>query len=60
MLVLWGTKQGAESWQEDIITTNPALIDDARRWALANGFRNLRVVDMADGTTPDFAGTVKL
>jgi hypothetical protein len=59
MKVLWGTKRGNEAWQEDIITTDENRIPAARRWAVLNGFTNLRIVDMGDEPSfPDFAGTI--
>lgn len=56
---LWGTKIGAEDWQEDVITftTDPKRIEAAKQWALANGFDRLRVATDS-GEKPDFVGTI--
>ena len=59
MKILWGTKAGAESWQEDIITTNENMIPEAMAWAKKEGFTNLRITEDVDGP-PDFAGTVNI
>lgn len=44
--VLWGTKEGAEEWQEDLIceTEDPATLEKAKTWATHNGFVKLRVL----------------
>ena len=57
--VLWGVKNGAPSWQEEVITetTNPDHIREARKWAEANGFDRFRVQTL-DGERPDFVGAV--
>jgi hypothetical protein len=58
--VLWATRIGAESWQEDLITstTDKDHLSKAKAWALANGFTNLRVSKFTEGDKPDFAGTI--
>jgi hypothetical protein len=58
MKILWGTKSGAEPWQEDIITTDESRIPAAMEWAKKEGFINLRVAEVSG--PPDFAGTVNI
>jgi hypothetical protein len=41
--VLWGTRTGAEDWEEEVITIEAGRIEKAARWALASGFGRLRV-----------------
>jgi hypothetical protein len=55
--ILYGIREGAEDWQEEIITTDPAKLEDARNWAEANGFDRFRVWTW-DGSAPDFAKTI--
>jgi len=57
-LVLYGTRKGAEEWQEEIISTNPAAFDKAKAWAIEQGFDRLRIGAIDLSTPPDFAKTV--
>ena len=59
--ILWGTKVGNHSWQEDIIinTTDKALLAKAKQWAANNGFYNIRV-STYNGEMPDFKATVRV
>ncbi len=52
--VLWGTRKGAEEWQEELITDNPEHLESARAWAIANGFDRLRVSVFNPHDKPDF------
>ena len=54
MKVLWGTRKGAEDWQEELITEDESRIPAAREWALANGFDRLRISEFVEGEKPDF------
>jgi hypothetical protein len=58
MKVLWGTKPGAEFWQEDILTTKEDRFQAATAWAREKGFTNIRISD--DDDPPDFAKCVKV
>ena len=51
--VLWATKIGEPDYNEQLITENPSQIEDAKKWALANGFDRLRVLTI-DNSKPDF------
>jgi len=50
--VLWATKIGADSWQEELITSVVATpqgiskLDQAMIWAIDQGFDRLRIVRM--------------
>jgi len=57
--VLWGTKVGHHSWEEELIinTTDKALLAKAKQWAVNNGFYNIRVSTW-NGEDPDFIGTI--
>ena len=52
--ILWATRVGAPSWQEQLITEIEERIPAASAWAKANGFDRLRVSTFAEGTKPDF------
>lgn len=58
--VLWATPKGAESWEEVLITStkDEKRLNDAKAWAEANGFTNLRVSEFREGELPDFTSTV--
>lgn len=56
---LFAVKKGDEDWQEQLITENEDRIEDAKKWAAANGFDRFRVVSVDSDTPPDFAGTVR-
>lgn len=51
--ILWGTRKGAEDWQEELITDCEERIPAASAWAKANGFDRLRI-STDDGSPPDF------
>jgi hypothetical protein len=50
--VMWGHRIGDEEWVEHIITTNPAALEKARVWALANGFDRTRVTTFSLSEQP--------
>jgi len=55
--ILFAVRKGEPDWNEVLITNNPDKIEDAKKWALANGFDRLRVskIDMME--KPDFKKT---
>jgi len=55
--ILFGVRIGEPDWKEILITNNPHKIEDAKKWALANGFDRLRVskIDMME--KPNFEKT---
>ena len=55
--VLYGIRQGAEDWQEEIITTCRERETAARKWAEANGFDRFRVANY-DDSPPDFTNVL--
>ncbi len=57
---LFGTRIGAEDWQEELLTEVESRFEDAKKWAAANGFdpKKFRVVTV-DGSIPDFTKTLK-
>jgi len=57
---LWGTRIGAEDWREELITDNPALIEQAKAWAEANGFDRIRVAVIDLTVAPDWSKTVNV
>lgn len=61
-LVLWGTKKGNESWQEEIITVtfDTEHLNKAKQWAEDNGFVNLRTSIFDITYPPDFVSTIAL
>jgi len=55
--ILFAVKKGEPDWNEVLITNNPAKIEDAKKWALANGFDRLRVSKIDMNEKPDFEKT---
>ena len=55
--VLFAVRKGEPDYNEVLITNNPDKIEDAKKWALANGFDRLRIskIDMME--KPDFKKT---
>lgn len=55
--ILFAVRKGEPDWNEVLITNNPDKIEDAKKWALANGFDRLRVskIDMME--KPNFEKT---
>jgi len=56
--ILYGIRIGEEDYQEEILTTNEEKIEDARKWAKANGFDRFRIAEIDLGKKPDFIGTI--
>lgn len=63
-LTLWATKIGDEEWQEQLITSVPdtvlgkAKLEQAKAWAIAQGFHNIRVSKFVYGEMPNFTKTL--
>ena len=57
---LFGTRVGAEDWQEELITEVEDRFEAAKKWAVDNGFdaNKFRVVKV-DGNVPNFAKTIR-
>jgi translation initiation factor 1 (eIF-1/SUI1) len=55
--ILWAVKIGDPDTHEQIITTNPAMIEKASEWAKANGFHKLRIAKIDMNDKPDFIKT---
>ena len=58
--VLYGTRKGQPDYTEEIITTNPAKLKEAKEWAKGQGFDRFRVVGIDLAKKPDFGATVNL
>lgn len=56
--ILFGVRKGNEDWQEELITENEARIEDAKKWAAANGFDRFRIAVVDLSAPPDFAQAV--
>lgn len=56
--ILWGTRKGAEDWQEELITEQEDKIPAAKVWALANGFDRFRISEFDDQDKPNFISTL--
>lgn len=59
-IILWGTRTSAPDGHEEIITTNEEHIEQAKMWALANGFNRLRVAYIDLDTPPSFHKTLTI
>jgi hypothetical protein len=57
--ILYATRKGNESWQEEIITTDEKRIPAARAWAEANGFDRIRVARIDLRVPPNFGSCVR-
>jgi hypothetical protein len=51
--ILWATKIGEPDWNEQLITENSSQIENAKKWAVENGFDRIRVSTI-DNSKPDF------
>jgi len=58
--VLWGTRIGAEDWQEELITDRQEDIETAKIWAENNGFDRLRISTVDLSVPPDFTKTINI
>jgi len=57
--VLYGTRKDNEDWQEEIISTNPAVFDKAKAWAKEQGFDRFRIDEIDLSTPPDFTKAIQ-
>lgn len=57
--ILWAVKIGEPDWKEQIITTDPNMIEPAKKWAMANGFDRFRIVGIDMSSKPDFTKTFR-
>lgn len=61
--ILYGVRIGAPSWSEEVLTEDPAKIEEAQAWATANGFDRFRVSRITETdfqTPPDFTACLKV
>lgn len=56
--VLYAVRINNEDWQEEIITTNPAKIAEAKQWAINHGYNRFRVATIDLDSPPDFVGCI--
>jgi predicted GNAT family N-acyltransferase len=52
--VLWATKIGEPDYNEQLITENSSQIENAKKWAIENGFDRIRVSKIDMSSKPDF------
>ena len=52
--VLWATKIGEPDYNEQLITENSSQIENAKKWAMENGFDRIRVSKIDMSSKPDF------
>ena len=57
--ILYGIRIGEEDYQEEILTTNEEKIEDAKKWARANGFDRFRIAEFNMEEKPDFIGAIQ-
>jgi hypothetical protein len=57
--VLYGRKLDSEEWQEELLTTNPARIEEVKRLAGDAGYGHFRVATIDLSTPPDFRRTIR-
>ena len=55
--ILFAVRKGDPDWKEVLITNNADKIEDAKKWALANGFDRFRVSKIDMMKKPDFTKT---
>ncbi len=58
MKILWATKIGAPTEDEQLITEVESRIPAAMEWAKKNGFDRFRIADMDMNEKPDFTKTI--
>jgi DNA polymerase III sliding clamp (beta) subunit (PCNA family)/GNAT superfamily N-acetyltransferase len=52
--ILWATKIGEPDYNEQLITENSSQIENAKKWAIENGFDRIRVSTIDMSSKPDF------
>jgi len=57
--VLWAVKKGEPDYMEQIITAKPEKIEEAKKWAEANGFDRFRIATVNMNKKPNFAKVVE-
>lgn len=57
---MWGTKKGAEDWQEDLLLSDATAeqVERVKVLAAKDGFHKFRAVPL-DDLRPDFAATAR-
>lgn len=55
---LWGTRNGDEDWQEQLLSTNPDRFEEIKKLATKDGFGRFRVVQLDLRVKPDFRKTI--
>jgi len=63
--VVWATKVGEESWQEEVVYGGGKLLtegqlSDCKEWCKANGFDRIRVKTLDLSVAPNFAQSVNI
>lgn len=58
--ILYAVKQGDPDWAEQVITTKPDQIEQAKAWAQANGFNRFRVAEIDLDLEPDFRNVLNI
>lgn len=57
--ILWAVAKGDPAWAEQVITEHAERIPEASKWAIENGFYNLRVA-IIDDEKPDFTKCINI
>lgn len=55
---LFAVRVGQPDYMEELITDKAKLIEQAKEWALENGFDRLRIAVIDLDTPPDFTKTI--
>lgn len=58
--ILFAVKKGEPDYMEQVITNKAERIEDAKVWALNNGFHKMRVSTIDLSVRPDFAKPIQL
>ena len=53
--ILWGTRNGDEEWQEQLLSTNPAAFETVKAIASREGFGMFRISEIDLTVKPDFS-----
>lgn len=59
MKVLFAVKKGQPNYMEELITENENHIENAKKWAIKNGFDRLRIAEIDMNKKPNFINTIK-
>lgn len=52
--VLYGTRDGDEDWQEELLSTKPDRFEAVKKIARTHGFRRFRIATIDLSVAPDF------